>query len=185
MLQALLATAGLTPDDVEIVTYTDFGQGIAVAEGQVDAATGYVANDPVQLERDGIDVVMLRIDGTAPLPGPGLVVGRGTLETKREALRAFAAATFRAMEEIIADPQKGLDATFARVPELASDLETQRAILQATVDSMAERLHPGNTAWGPSTRRLAVGHRDDASLPEPVVFSDVRVEDLVTHELWP
>ena len=43
------------------------------------------------------------------------------------------AATLRAMEEIDADPQKGLDATFARVPELAADPALQRQILDATV----------------------------------------------------
>jgi NitT/TauT family transport system substrate-binding protein len=185
MLQAQLASVGLTPDDVEIVTYSDFGQGVAVAEGQVDAATGYVANDPVQLERDGVDVVTLRIDGAAPLPGPGLVVGKGTLETKREALRAFVAATFRAMDEIISDPQRGLDATFARVPELAADPETQRAILEATIESWQSdytREHGlgaiDDAAWASAIETMA-------SLPEPLVFSEVHVDDLVTHELWP
>jgi NitT/TauT family transport system substrate-binding protein len=185
MLQALLATAGLTADDVKIVTYTDFGQGIAVAEGQVDAATGYIANDPVRLERAGIDVVTLRIDGAASLPGPGLVVGSGTLETKREALRAFVAATFRAMDEIIADPQKGLDATFARVPELASDPETQRAILEATIDSWQSD-YTRERGLGAIDRDAWVAAVETmASLPDPVVFSDVSVDDLVTDELWP
>ena len=82
MLQALLASAGLTPEDVDIVSYPDFGQGVAVAQGQVDAATGFVNNEPVQLAREGIAVEILRVDDVAPLPGPGLVVGVETLETK-------------------------------------------------------------------------------------------------------
>ena len=49
MLQALLTSAGLTPDDLEIVLYPDFGQGAAVAQGAVDAATGFTNNEPVQL----------------------------------------------------------------------------------------------------------------------------------------
>ena len=53
MLQALLQSANLTPDDVEIVEYPDFGQGAAVAQGAVDAATGFANNEPVQLERTG------------------------------------------------------------------------------------------------------------------------------------
>jgi ABC-type nitrate/sulfonate/bicarbonate transport system substrate-binding protein len=61
------------------------------------------------------------------------VAGTKTLETKRGALAAFTAATFRAMEEITADPQKGLDAAFAAVPDLAAQPELQRQILDATI----------------------------------------------------
>ena len=39
MLQALLASAGLTVDDIEIRDYPDFGQATALQQGQVDAAT--------------------------------------------------------------------------------------------------------------------------------------------------
>jgi ABC-type nitrate/sulfonate/bicarbonate transport system substrate-binding protein len=68
-----------------------------------------------------------------PLPGPGLVTGTETLASKTEALRAFTAATLQAMDEIAADPQAGLDATFALVPDLAADPELQRQILEATI----------------------------------------------------
>ena len=42
---------GLTPDDVEIVEYPDFGQATALQQGAVDAATGFANNEPVQLEQ--------------------------------------------------------------------------------------------------------------------------------------
>ena len=42
MLQAMLASAGLTTDDVEIVEYPAFNQEAAVEQGAVDAATGYL-----------------------------------------------------------------------------------------------------------------------------------------------
>lgn len=135
MLQALLASEGLTPEDVEIVTYPDFGQAVAVAEGQVDAATGFINNEPVQLTLEGMAVEVLSAADGASLPGPGLVVGVETLENKTEALRAFTAATLRAMRDIAADPQLGLEATLERVPELASDPERQLAILEATIDA--------------------------------------------------
>ena len=37
------------------------------------------------------------------------------------------------MDEITADPQKGLDAAFEAVPDLAKDPELQRQILDATI----------------------------------------------------
>ncbi len=182
-LQALLAAEGLSPDDVEITTYPDFGQAVAVASGQVDAATGFVNNEPVQLKLQGLDVNVLRVADVAPLPGPGLVSGVTTIESKGGALQAFTDATIRAMEEISADPQAGLDAAFTRVPELATDPETQLAILEATIDSwMGGRV----VEHGLGAVDLAAwesGLEIMRSLPDSSVSDDLTVDDLVTDAL--
>jgi len=184
-LQALLASGGLTPEDVEIVTYPDFGHGVAVAEGQVDAAIGYLNNEPVQLAREGLAVNVIRVDDVAPLPGPGLVVGTSTLQAKGDALRAFTQATLRAMEDIAADPQRGLDATFARVPELAADPETQLAILEATVDAWQNdyTLVHGLGSIDRETWASAVAIM--TALPDSVVTTPPLVDDLITDALLP
>ncbi|MEX1169851.1 MAG: ABC transporter substrate-binding protein [Chloroflexota bacterium] len=135
MLQALLGSAGLAPEDVEIVEYPDFTQRAAVEQGAVDAATGFVNNEPVQLELAGEPTVVLRIDDITPLPGPGLIAGVATLEARSEAISAFISTTLRAMDEITADPQLGLDAAIAAVPELASAREAQLAVLEATIET--------------------------------------------------
>jgi NitT/TauT family transport system substrate-binding protein len=185
MLQALLASAGLTLDDVEIVTYPDFGQGVAVAAGVVDAATGFVNNEPVQLAREGLALDVLRVDEVAPLPGPGLVVGRETLAAKGDALRAFTAATLRAMEEIANDPVLGLEAAITRVPELGGDPETQLAILEATIDAWTSD-HAAEHGLGSIDRAAWQSALDIMSaLPDPVVAGPVDVEQLVTDELQP
>lgn len=184
-LQAMLASAGLTPDDLDIVNYPDFGQGVAVAVGQVDAATGFVTNEPVQLRLQGHEVNELQAPDDAQLPGPGLVVGRSTLDAKGDALRAFTAATLRAMEDIAADPQLGLDATFARVPELAADPATQLAILEATIGAW--------TGDGAATHGLGGVDRDAwqrgidimAALPDSVVPPSLTADDVVTDALQP
>lgn len=183
MLQALLAAAGLTPDDLEIRDYPDFGQSVAVQQDQVDAATGFVNNEPVQLELAGEEVTVLRVDEITPLPGPGLVVGTRTLETKGEAVAAFVSATLRAMDEIIADPAVGLDAAVARVPELGQDRETQRAILDATIETWQSPYTDANglgaidrDAWEKSVSFMS-------SLPDTVVARPVTVDELVTEVL--
>jgi NitT/TauT family transport system substrate-binding protein len=185
MLQALLASAGLTPDDLEIRDYPDFGQGVAVQQDQVDAATGFVNNEPVQLRSAGEDVTILRVDEITPLPGPGLVVGTRTLETKREAIEAFVSATLRAMEEIIADRDVGLDAAIARVPELRQDRETQRAILDATVETWQSPFTDANGlgaidrgAWEQSVAFMS-------GLPDTVVARPVTVDELVSEDVLP
>jgi NitT/TauT family transport system substrate-binding protein len=137
MLQALLDSADLTPEDVTIVEYPDFGQGVAVQQGAVDAATGFANNEPVQLELTGEEAVVLHVDDIVALPGPGLISGRAMLDARGNAVAQFVGATLRAMTEIAADPSKGLDAAIAAVPELATDRDTQSAILAATIATWA------------------------------------------------
>lgn len=134
MLQALLSSAGLSPDDLEIVEYPDFGQGAAVAADAVGAATGFANNEPVQLQLAGEAVNVLRVDEIVPLPGNGLITGVTTATEKADAIRAFVDVTLAAMEAIAADPQLGLDATYAVVPELAGAPEVQAAVLDATIE---------------------------------------------------
>jgi ABC-type nitrate/sulfonate/bicarbonate transport system substrate-binding protein len=176
MLQALLADADLTPDDVEIVEYSDFGQGAAVAQGAVDAATGFANNEPVQLELTGEDVTILRVDDIVPLPGNGLIVGTSTLESKSDAVAGFIAATLRAMEEITQDPEVGLDAAITAVPELASAREVQASILAATIEVWKG---PAQEARGlgaiePSDWETSIAYLETLDLvPNPVTVDDV------------
>ena len=135
MLQALLQSAKLTISDVQIVLYPDFGQLAAVEQGAVDAATGFINNEPVQLQLSGEPTVVLRVDQAVPLPGPGLISGTKTLSAKRAAVAGFAAATLKAMREIAANPDAGLDAAIVAVPDLGKDRTTQKAILSATIDA--------------------------------------------------
>jgi NitT/TauT family transport system substrate-binding protein len=133
MLQALLESVDLTPGDLTIRLYPDFGQRVAVEQDAVDAATGFVNNEPVQLELGGEEAVVLTVDDVVPLPGPGLIAGTSTIETNRANVAAFVAATLEAMAAIEEDPRLGLEAAFAAVPELEQNVEAQEAILNATI----------------------------------------------------
>ena len=119
------------------------------------------------------------------MPGPGLVAGRDTLERKGEALRAFTAATVRAMEDIMADPQLGLEATFARVPELAADPETQLAILEATIDAWTSDYTAEHGLGSVDRAAWESGLEIMSSLPDSVVSDELTVDDLVTDALRP
>jgi putative riboflavin transport system substrate-binding protein len=183
MLQALLESAGLTPDDLQIVEYPDFGQGAAVAQGAVDAATGFANNEPVQLQLTGEEVNVLRVDEITPLPGNGLIVGREALDTKGDAIAAFVAATLRAMQDISDDPEKGLDAALTAVPDLATDRDTQAAILDATI-----------AVWsGPVQEARGLGAIEAADWQKSIDFmtelslvpNPVTVDDLIDPGLLP
>jgi NitT/TauT family transport system substrate-binding protein len=182
-LQALLGTANLTVDDVQIVEYPDFTQGAAVAQGSVDAATGFSNNEPVQLERSGTKTLVLHVDDSVPLPGPGLIAGTKTLDAKHDAIAGFVAATLRAMNEIKANPSAGLDAAVKAVPELASDRDGQAAVLAATIDSWtgsAQKAH-GLGAIDQAAWTTSIGFMDKLKL----LAKPVKTEDLVRTDLLP
>lgn len=183
MLQALLASVGLTPDDLTIVEYPDYGQGAAVAAGAVDAATGFANNEPVQLGLTGETVTVLHVDDITPLPGPGLIAGTKTLASKRAAIAAFLGATLRAMTEIKADPTAGLDAALAAVPDLATARDTQAKILGATIDSWTGTTQATDglgaldvTGWTASIAYLT----KLKLVPNPVTVDDVLDPGLLT-----
>jgi NitT/TauT family transport system substrate-binding protein len=134
MLQALLGSVGLKTSDVNIQLYPDFGQGGALAQGAIDAATGFVNNEPVQLALAGTPTTVIAVDSILPLPGNGLIAGVATLQDKHAALKAFVAATLRAMAEITADPNSGIAPSLAAAPSLAgTDKATLLAVLKATI----------------------------------------------------
>jgi NitT/TauT family transport system substrate-binding protein len=176
MLQALLASANLTPDDLQIVEYPDFGQGAAVAQGAVDAATGFANNEPVQLQLAGEEVTILRVDDIVPLPGNGLIAARSTIDAKSDAIAGFIAATLRAMDEIASNPEVGLDAAITAVPDLASARDTQAAILDATIEVWKG---PAQEARGfgaiePSDWEKSIAYLKTLGLvPNPVTVDDV------------
>jgi NitT/TauT family transport system substrate-binding protein len=182
MLQALLGSAGLTVEDVEIVEYPDFTQRAAVEQGAVDAATGFANNEPVQLELAGEPAVVLRIDDITPLPGPGLIAGVATLEARSEAISAFIATTLRAMDEITADPQLGLDAAIAAVPELGSARDAQLAVLEATIESWTGS-HQESNGLG-SVDRDGWAQTIDYMATLGLVPNPVTVDDLVRDDLF-
>jgi NitT/TauT family transport system substrate-binding protein len=147
MLQALLASAGLKTSDLDIQLYPDFGQGAALAQGAVDAATGFVNNEPVQLELAGTPTTVITVDSILPLPGNGLIAGVDTLKNKHAALKAFVAATLHAMADITADPNVAIAPSIAQAPNLATaDKATMLAILKATVATWSNDY---TTAHGP------------------------------------
>jgi putative riboflavin transport system substrate-binding protein len=176
MLQALLDSADLTPDDLQVIEYPDFGQGAAVTQGVVDAATGFANNEPVQLLLTGETVNVLRVDSIVPLPGNGLIAGTAAIDSKGDAIAGFIAATLRAMEEIRAKPELGLDAAIKEVPALADARETQAAILDATIEVWSGPVQEarGLGAIEPADWTKSVDYLQTLDLvPNPVTTDDL------------
>lgn len=182
MLQALLASAGLKTSDIDIQLYPDYGQGAALAQGAIDAATGFVNNEPVQLGLAGTPTTIIAVDSILPLPGNGLIAGVDTLANKHAALKAFVAATLHAMADITADPNVAIDASLAQAPNLVgTDKATLLAILRATVGTWSNdytTAHGAGTidrsAWQ-KTADFMVGLKDGTVASAPPI--DKLVDD--------
>jgi ABC-type nitrate/sulfonate/bicarbonate transport system substrate-binding protein len=93
---------------------------------------------------------------------------------------AFVAATLRAMDDIAAEPDLGLDAAIAAVPELGLEREKQSAILAATIEIWIT----GAGGFGAIERtgwEASIAYLTELGLvPNPVT-----VDDLVRDELLP
>ena len=185
MLQALLDSAGLTTNDVEVSLYPDYGQLVGVEQGQVDAATGFANNEPIQLARTGATPVVLTIDAVVPLPGNGLIAGTKTLETKRDAVALFVGATLRAREEIAADPDNGVDAAIKAVPEIAADRANQLEVLKATIDMWHDQLTDAEGLGAVDRAGWAKSIEFMAKLPGKLVPNPVNVDGIVDDSLLP
>ena len=140
-LLGILADAGLAlgdkPREVQLKLYPDFGQTQALISGAVDAVTGYANNDLVTAEAEGLDVNVFFASSSAPFAGPGLISAKATLASKGDAVRAFIAVTLDAMRQIAADPELGVNAAGAIVPELIADAaarERSLSIMRATIE---------------------------------------------------
>jgi len=185
-LQALLAGAGLKTADLSLVLFPDFGQLAALEKGAVDAATGFANNEPVRLELGGEKASVLALPPASQLPGPGLIVGAAALSgPKKDALMAFVAATRHAMRDIEADPQKGVDASIARIPELATDRPGQLAVLQATIplwESDYTRAN-GLGAVDPALWDRSISFM--AGLPDKLLAKPVTAADCTSTALLP
>jgi putative riboflavin transport system substrate-binding protein len=185
MLQALLSSVKLTPNDLQIVEYPDFGQGAAVAQGAVDAATGFANNEPVQLELSGTPAFVLHVDDVTALPGPGLIVSDATAAAKHDAVAGFVRATLKAMGDIVANPQTGLDAAIKAVPDLAQDTATQKAILAATIDVWLPAGTPDASGTLGGIDRPGWQQSIDYMTTLGLVPTPVTVDQVVTQEFLP
>ena len=185
MLQALLAAADLTPEDLEIVEYPDFGQGAAVTQGAVDAATGFANNEPVQLELTGEEVTILRVDDIVPLPGNGLIVGdvdaRGEVATPSPRSSPRPCGRWRRSPRT---PRSGLDAAITAVPELAS-ARGRAGGHPRRHDRGLEGTGPGGArVRGDRARRLG-DSRSPTSQTLDLVPNPVTVDDVIETGLLP
>ena len=133
-LLALLSSAGLKQDDVNIQT-VGFTQVQALVTKKVDAVMGYLNNEPIQIQKQGMSVRTFDVASAQPLISNGLAALRGTLSAHPDQVKAFIAATLKAVDYTIAHPQEALEISKADVPGLDDPTNAADAltVLKATL----------------------------------------------------
>lgn len=141
ILETVLESAGADPGSVKKVTI-GFNGVQNLENGKVDAFTGFIPADGVQIEVDGFPTTSFPLDENGGPRYPGLVVfsTEKAIEENPDLMRKFAAATVRGYEDTLEDPQVGLEALLAENKAIPRDfaeasLEAYEPLFQADAES--------------------------------------------------
>jgi NitT/TauT family transport system substrate-binding protein len=150
-LLALLEDAGLTRDDIELQS-VGFTQATALLSGEVDAVMGYINNEPIQIEKGGMEVRTFPVSEAKPLVSNGLVVTSQTLDDDPEQVEKLVAATLKGLQYTIEHPDEALEIAKEYVPTLSDEQQAADAklVLEATIPLWQSDGKPGEVdaaAW--------------------------------------
>lgn len=132
--RALLGQAGLQESDVTLDS-VGFNQVEALLTDQQQAAVIYIANEPVQLEAQGIDVDLIQVSDYIQLVSNGLITNETTAREKPELVRGMVRAMLRGIQDSITQPDQAYEFSKKHVETLASaDEKVQKEVLAASIE---------------------------------------------------
>lgn len=119
VLDTEVAHAGGDPHRVHVVTI-GFGGAQALAAGRIDAFTGFIPDDGVQLQVSGHPIAAFALDRNGGPAYPGLVAfaTRGLIASDPALVRGFVAASVHGYEDTLADPARSLGELLQANPTL-------------------------------------------------------------------
>ena len=131
---ALLDSAGLTESDVTLESI-GFNQVEVLLADRVDAVVIYVANEPVQLESMGQEIVVLKVSDALDMVANGLVTNEKTLKDNPELVEAMTLATLQAIQYTIDNPDEAYEIAKLYVPNLAdADQSVQKQVMLNSIE---------------------------------------------------
>ena len=126
--QALLRAADLTEQDVT-AEQIGFTQLEAVVSGRVDAALGFVNNEPLVLEAQGVAVNVIPVGPYDPAPGSGVIATDEKL-AEGDLVERFVAASQQGVAFTLANPRGAFEVSKTFVENLD---EARFTVLEATL----------------------------------------------------
>ena len=131
-LRALLAQAGVKPEDVT-VEVIGFNQVPALTAGQVDAVVVYANNEPIRLAAQGEKLNTIPVGDFVSLAANGLLTNEETMTKEPELVRGFVRALSKGIAETIANPDEAYAISKKFVTELKDDA-VEKQVLAATIE---------------------------------------------------
>jgi NitT/TauT family transport system substrate-binding protein len=149
-LEALLFSAGLTDADIDLQV-TGYTQVETLVTDRVESVVVYIANEPIQLEAQGMDVNLLYVSDYADLVSNGFVVNESLIDEQPELVRQIAKAFSGALDYTINHPDEAFEVAQGYVEGLDDPAvaETQREVLARSISLWeADRLGETNlSSW--------------------------------------
>ncbi|RME98688.1 MAG: hypothetical protein D6768_16755 [Chloroflexi bacterium] len=132
--KALAYAASVDENAVELQEI-GFTQAAAVQQGTVDGAMVYIANEPIQLKNQGLDVQVIQVSDYIYLVANGLVVGDKLLADNPARVEKMVRATLRGLQYTIENPDEAFDIARQVIPEITDeDAPVQRQVLDASIE---------------------------------------------------
>lgn len=181
--KALLYASGLRDEDVEAVDLGGFTQVAAVKEGKVDAAVGYINNEPLVLRRAGLAVNVIDVADYTALVGNGILTNERTIRDQPDLVRRFLRAFLRGLRDTLRNPREAFEISKKYVEGLSGENEAaQWEVLQATLPLWQAEM-PGRSdlrAWQEMVNVLVRMGQLKEPGDIPAMFTNAFVE-----EIWP
>jgi NitT/TauT family transport system substrate-binding protein len=130
---ALLDSAGLKQSDVTLdsIGYTQVPALIADRE---DAVVIYTANEPLQLENQGVDYVLFKTSDAVDLVANGLITNEKTIVENPELVQKMVTAMLQGIQYTIDNPDEAFEICKKYVDNLDSDTAVQKQVLLNSIE---------------------------------------------------
>jgi NitT/TauT family transport system substrate-binding protein len=175
-LLGLMASVGLTQDDVNIQAVGPTGVWEFVAAGKSAGMAGVPDWIP-PVQAAGVKVKVIPTDEFFPHMAQGIAVSDQTIKEKPALVRAFVHAALHGMKDIMDDPDKAADDFVKFVPEWKG----KEGAIKAAFNYYAKLVYPGQAVLGEvNAERLA--KLQDFYLSKGFIKQKTPVEELYTNE---
>jgi NitT/TauT family transport system substrate-binding protein len=175
-LLGLLASVGLTQDDVNIQSAGPAGVWEFVATGKAAGMAGVPDWIP-PVQAAGVKVRVIPSDEFFPHMAQGIGVSDQVLKDKPDLVRKFVTAALRGMKDIMDDPNKAADDFVTYVPEWKG----KEGAVKATLNYYATLVYPGQKQLGEiNVERLS--NLQDFYLAKGIIQRKSPVEELYTNQ---
>ena len=177
-LQSALSKNKLTDQDVTLQT-VGYAQLEAVRGGKVDAALGFINNEPLTLKKSGVAVNTLSLSSFYPMVGNGVITTDKTLSNAASA-KKFLRAIQKGIAFTVKNPQKAFEDSKKYVDKLdAGQLEVLNASIPLMKSAYTAKNGLGFSDTGNWSRALSYLKNSGqlkSSLPSSAFYSNAYLQ---------